>query len=167
MIDKKEKGGKVANEQIGFLSQRCSSHSSRTLISRCSAPARWWSRRLRQPRLRRGVGKLLLICRNVWKPLLPSVPVMPQSSSLGDFADTDPAALHCFVVVLRLVGHVGRPGAEEHRSITSPPRRWRDTSKTRKKLKGFRQNLQSLDWGEKRKRRGFWKMLVKTDVVII
>ena len=164
---RKRREAKWQMSRLVFLSQRCSSHSSRTLISRCSAPARWWSRRLRQPRLRRGVGKVLLICRNVWKPLLPSVPVMPQSSSLGDFADTDPAALHCFVVVLRLVGHVGRPGAEEHCSITSPPRRWRDTSKTRIKLKSFRQNLQSLDWREKRKRRGFWKMLVKSNVIII
>ena len=39
------------------------------------SPARWWSRRLRDSRLRRGVGKLF--SRNLWKLLLPSVLIMP------------------------------------------------------------------------------------------
>ena len=54
-------------------------------------------------------------------------------------------------------------------TVVSPPRRagGETRPKTRIKLKSFRQNLQSLDWREKRKRRGFWKMLVKSNVIII
>ena len=91
-----------------FLCQRCSSHSSPTLISRCSATKGWGIEAAQRS------GQAF---RNLWKFLLPSVPIMPQSSALGNVSDTDPASLWYSVPLAILQDQA------HSNTVVSPPRR--------------------------------------------